>query len=71
VTAGSHVERSLLKGTSIGHLAFEVPWVLDGLPAEEIAELKAEAPAALRVLHRFVFAPRYARVTAPLLAGAC
>jgi hypothetical protein len=64
------IERKLLAGTSLAHLAFEVPWVLDALTADEVAELKAGAPRVLRLLHRLVFAPRYERVAAPLLAVA-
>lgn len=64
------VERRIMKDTSFGHLAFEVPWVLDGLSADELDELKASAPLSLRALHRLVFAPRYERIAAPLLAVA-
>jgi hypothetical protein len=64
------IERGFLKGTSLRHLAFEVPWVLDGLSEAEFAEVKASAPRALVLLHRFVFAPRYAKTAAPLLAVA-
>src|SRR4051794_17491277 len=64
----TRVERSLLKGTSIGHLAFEIPWVLDGLEEQEIAQLKGEAPLPLRIAYRLVFAPRYVRIAAPVLA---
>lgn len=61
------LERRFMKGTSLAALAFEIPWAIDGLPDDEIADLKAAAPLALRVLYRLVFAPRYARVAAPLL----
>src|SRR4051812_5636588 len=47
------IERSFLKGTSVGHLAFEIPWVLDGLTDQEVAEVKAEAPLPLRLAYRF------------------
>src|SRR4051794_20979484 len=61
------VERRFMKGTGLRELAFEVPWAIDGLPDDEIAALKAAAPLSLRVLYRLLFAPRYARVAAPLL----
>src|SRR4051794_34866813 len=61
------VERSFMKGMSVGQLTFEIPWILDGLADDEIAELKAAAPLPLRAAYRLIFAPRYARVAAPVL----
>jgi len=64
------VERQILKATGLRHLAFEVPWLLDGLTPDELAEIEAGAPMLLRVLHRMAFQPRYQRIAAPLLAVA-
>lgn len=63
------VEHALLEGTSLSHLAFEVPWILDGMPAASAARLRAQLPRPVRVLHRLVFAPRYSRVAAVIRDG--
>jgi len=47
-------------------LAFEAPWVLDGLPPEEFAAIAADVPVALRVLYYLAFRPRYRRLAAVL-----
>jgi hemerythrin-like domain-containing protein len=62
------LERQIIKGTRVSALAFQVPWVLDEMSEEEYAAMREQAPILMRVLHRVVFARRYAKVAAPLLA---
>jgi hypothetical protein len=62
------LERQLLKGTTLAALAFEVPWVLEGMDPARFESMRAGAPMAIRVLHRLVFRRRYESVAAPMLA---
>jgi iron-sulfur cluster repair protein YtfE (RIC family) len=61
------VERRLQEGGSLRDLAFEAPWVLDGLPAERASALLATIPLPLRIAYRLAFLPAYRRTAAPLL----
>jgi hemerythrin-like domain-containing protein len=61
------LEEQIRTGTSLGQMAFEAPWVLDRMAAETQAELLGDAPAALRLLYRFVFVPRYRRLATAAL----
>jgi len=38
-------------------------WMLDGIPAEEVAAVLAEFPPPLRLVYRLAWRPRYARVS--------
>jgi Hemerythrin HHE cation binding domain len=38
-------------------------WMLDGIPADEVAAVLAELPAPLRLVYRRVWQPRYSKVT--------
>jgi hypothetical protein len=60
------LEAELREGLPVSALAFEAPWVLDGLPAEQAAALIADVPVALRVLYYLAFRPRYRRMAAVL-----
>jgi hypothetical protein len=62
----AQVEQRLQQGTSFRHLAFEVPWALDGIEPARLAELLATLPLPLRFLHRAWWGPAYRRVAAPL-----
>ncbi len=61
-----HLEEELREGLPVSALAFEAPWVLDGLPAEQVAAMIGEVPVALRVLYYLAFRPRYRRIAAVL-----
>ena len=37
-------------------------WMLDGVPADEVAAVLAELPLPLRLVYRAAWRPRYARV---------
>jgi len=60
------LEEKLREGLPMSALAFEAPWVLDGLPPEEFAAIAADVPVALRVLYYLAFRPRYRRLAAVL-----
>lgn len=62
------LERRLLKETPRRLLAFEAPWVLDGLPDAQRREVLSIAPLPLRVLYRTMFEPAYVKLTAALVA---
>jgi hypothetical protein len=64
------IERQLLKGMTLASLAFEVPWVLEGMDTARFESMRSEAPIVIRVLHRLVFRRRYELVAAPVLAVA-
>jgi hypothetical protein len=63
------VEKELREGLSMSELAFEAPWILDGLAAEQAEAMIGEVPVALRVLYYLAFRPRYQRIAAVL--GRC
>jgi hemerythrin-like domain-containing protein len=60
------LEEELREGLPMSALAFEAPWVLDGLPQEQAAGMIGDAPVALRVLYHLAFRPRYRRIAAVL-----
>ena len=60
------LEDELRKGLSLPALAFEAPWVMDGLSADEVASMFDGVPLALRVLYRLAFRPQYRRLSAIL-----
>lgn len=59
------MERQMRKGTPLSALAFALPWILDEADPDLVAH--AEIPLPLRVLDRWFWARRYARIEAPLL----
>ncbi len=61
-----HLERGLREGLSMSALAFEAPWVLDGLPSEQAAAMIGQVPLVLRVLYHLAFRPRYVRIASVL-----
>jgi Hemerythrin HHE cation binding domain len=60
------LEEKLREGLPLSALAFEAPWVMDGLPAEQATAMIAGVPVALRVLYHLAFRPRYRRIAAVL-----
>ena len=60
------VEKELREGLSMSELAFEAPWILDGLDSEQSEAMIGEVPVALRVLYYLAFRPRYLRIAAIL-----
>jgi iron-sulfur cluster repair protein YtfE (RIC family) len=65
----AEIEHRLSEGTPLPHLAFELPWVLDGMDAELRAVARTMLPAPVRALNALVFAPRYRRIVRPLVEG--
>ncbi|MFL6204842.1 MAG: hemerythrin domain-containing protein [Acidimicrobiales bacterium] len=63
------LEQELLKATPKRLFAFELPFAFDGLAADRVTSTLAEMPALIRLVHRFVWQPRYDRLVAPLRAG--
>ncbi len=60
------VEEELRKGLSLPALAFEAPWVMEGLPAEQTAAMIGSVPMVLQVLYYVAFRPRYRHIAAIL-----
>jgi iron-sulfur cluster repair protein YtfE (RIC family) len=60
-------EKAINDGTSMGELAFTLPWILDDADPALIAH--AEIPFLLRALDGLLWERRYRRVAAPLLAA--
>jgi hypothetical protein len=56
----------LLLGTTHGELAFEVPWLLDGLDDDRAASVLAALPSTSRIGHRMVHVTRYRWLTSPV-----
>lgn len=63
------IEAELRRGLGLAAMAFQAPWVLDGLPAEQIAALLDPVPAPIRLLNATVFRPRYRRLTSLAFGG--
>ena len=60
------LEEELRKGLSLPALAFEAPWVMEGLPAEQTAAMIGSVPMVLQVLYYVAFRPRYRHIAAIL-----
>jgi hemerythrin-like domain-containing protein len=59
------VDKQAQRAAGLGYVAFALPWLLDGLTAEEGAHLLQPAPRPFRWLLRLWWQPRYRRLTAP------
>ena len=68
--AFGRIERQINADVSMRDLSFDVPWLFDDAPAELRARLVGGAPAALRLLLRLVWEPRYRRTSAVVRGGA-
>jgi iron-sulfur cluster repair protein YtfE (RIC family) len=64
--AFTEIEKGMQTGTSMSHMAFELPWVLDGTGDRFDAFIAEMLPAPVRLLNRLVFTPRYRRLRAAL-----
>ena len=64
----AEVERQIGDGTPLGDVAFELPWVLDGLDPAAAATVLRMVPAPVRLLHRVVLRRRYERLAEPIRA---
>lgn len=64
------IEQRMVKGLTFADLAYVGPWTVDGLSAGERDELLRLLPVPARLLIRTVFARRYRRIAAPVLAVA-
>jgi hemerythrin-like domain-containing protein len=62
------IEKQMSKQVSLGHIAFELPWVMDEADERVRALGKELLPAPVHLLNRLIFAPRYRRLTALLVA---
>ena len=51
------MEEELRKGLSLPALAFEAPWVMEGLPAEQTAAMIGSVPMVLQVLYYVALPP--------------
>jgi iron-sulfur cluster repair protein YtfE (RIC family) len=58
------MEKEMQKGTPLSSLRFTLPWILDDVHPTLLAN--AEIPLLLRVLDRWFWERRYARIAAPL-----
>ena len=63
------IEHEMQEGTSMRHMAFELPWALEGTGERMDAMVAELLPAPVRFLNRVVFTPRYRRLSAPLAAA--
>jgi hypothetical protein len=67
-TAGEYavIEKQFAEGSTIGRMAFELPWVLDGTGSALDGLVAELLPTPIRLLNRLVFTRRYRRIAAPL-----
>jgi hemerythrin-like domain-containing protein len=60
------IEKQMSKQVTLGHIAFELPWVMDEADERVCALGKELLPAPVHMLNRLIFTPRYRRLTAVL-----
>ena len=60
------IEKQMSKKVTLGHIAFELPWVMDEADERVCALGKELLPAPVHLLDRLIFTPRYRRLTAVL-----
>jgi hemerythrin-like domain-containing protein len=60
------LEQRLIKGTPLRLMAFELPWVMDGVEPAVTGETADVLPLPIRLLDRLVFTPAYRRLARPV-----
>jgi hypothetical protein len=62
------IEQQLVQGTSMRQMAFEIPWVFEGVDPARVQGLLAPAPFLAKVLYRLLFVRQYRRIAGPVSA---